>query len=352
MKNNIITLTKAIGIILMVMAHAQPPFIIRQIIVMFHMPLFFFVSGFCLKSKYIENSTFLFILKRIKGLWWPFVKYSIIFLLLHNLFFELNLYNDHYGYLGTVSNLYNIQEIIKRTIGILFYMGGNEQLLGGYWFLRALFWGSIISIIALRILKYHSIVLIFLVTCLFLLNYTQYYIPVIHISAQPFAAAIFFTIGYIFSIKKVSEFNIYYIIGSFIVTIIGSFYWRTAIVYDFYDNKIIFIYTATAIIATWAIYSLLSKLKRIKKDNIFYKLCLYIGNHTLDILTWHFICFKIVSLILINIYKIDKQRLAEFPVISELSEKGWWILYFIMGIICPVTLVYIYRKLKIIYNQI
>lgn len=52
-------------------------------------------------------------------------------------------------------------------------------------------------------------------------------------------------------------------------------------------------------------------------------------------LTWHFLSFKIVSLLIITIYSLPMTRLADFPVINELAIKGWWILYVIVGVSIP-----------------
>ena len=106
MRKNDITYTKAIGIILMVMCHAlnmETSF--NSFVYMFHMPLFFFFSGYCLKTEYF-NKPYKFVCKRLKGLYWPFVKWNMIFLMLHNTFFSLHLYSSVYGFHGVGSKIY------------------------------------------------------------------------------------------------------------------------------------------------------------------------------------------------------------------------------------------------------
>lgn len=121
-------------------------------IYMFHMPLFFFLSGYCLKTEYFVQPH-VFVWKRVKGVWWPYAKWSVVFLLLHNLFFGLNLYNGEYGYKGEGAQLYAMTDITERMQNILLHMQGHEQLLGGYWFMRALFFGSIIAFTLLWIIN-------------------------------------------------------------------------------------------------------------------------------------------------------------------------------------------------------
>ena len=111
------------------------------------MPLFFIVSGYCFKEKYLHEPIS-FVWKRIKGMWWPYVKWGLFFLILHNIFFHWNIYNDKYGYHGIVQHLYSMDDFINHAKNI-FLMTQTECLLGGYWFLSSLFWGSLIAFGAL-----------------------------------------------------------------------------------------------------------------------------------------------------------------------------------------------------------
>lgn len=84
-RDNSISMTKGLAIILMVISHAPFSKIGWQFISMFHMPLFFIVSGYCFKENYLNDSC-IYLRKRIKGAYWPYVKYQLLFLLLHNVF--------------------------------------------------------------------------------------------------------------------------------------------------------------------------------------------------------------------------------------------------------------------------
>ena len=99
MRENRITIAKAIAIILMVICYAGFGSVFHQgaaFINMFHMPLFFFVSGYCFKEKYLSDGR-KYTVNKIKGLYVPFVKWSLLFLVLHNVFFYANIYSDVYG---------------------------------------------------------------------------------------------------------------------------------------------------------------------------------------------------------------------------------------------------------------
>lgn len=152
MRDDSISIAKATAILLMVLAHTCFSQYANCWINMFHMPLFFFFAGYCFKDKYL-NMPKDFLKKRYLGLYKPFVKWSIIFLLLHNFFFYLNIYNSEYGFRGSVSYLYGWKDFIIGIIHIITRMSDNEQLLGGYWFLKSLLVGSLIGYVIIKFFK-------------------------------------------------------------------------------------------------------------------------------------------------------------------------------------------------------
>lgn len=70
---------------------------------------------------------------------------------------------------------------------------------------------------------------------------------------------------------------------------------------------------------------------------------IYVGNNTLTVLTWHFLCFKIVSLIIIQLYNLPIEQLACFPIIPEYAS--WWLIYFVVGAGVPLSILLL--KLKV-----
>lgn len=143
---------KALGIMLMVLGHSGNTLHANDFIDMFHMPLFFIASGYCFKEKYLSAPR-QYLYNKIKGIWWPYVKWSLLFLLLHNVCFHLHLYSDLYGWKEYVSHLYTPHEFLHLAKCVVFKMNGHEQLLGGYWFMNALFFGSLIAWPIIRFVK-------------------------------------------------------------------------------------------------------------------------------------------------------------------------------------------------------
>lgn len=72
-RNNAVTIAKAIAIILMVMGHSKCPIVINHMLDLFLMPLFFIMSGYCFKDKYLTDGIG-FIKQRIKGIYLPYIK--------------------------------------------------------------------------------------------------------------------------------------------------------------------------------------------------------------------------------------------------------------------------------------
>lgn len=339
MREDRVTIAKAIAIMLMVCCHAGLPSIPNQFVVMFHMPLFFFVSGYCFKEKYLSDSK-TYVIKRIKGLYLPFVKWSLLFLVLHNAFFFLNIYNEDYGYRGDVSHVYTITEIFRKGIKIVLAMTETEQLLGGYWFLKELFVGSLLAIASYKFLRnslYGGGIL--LIMSIFL-SLFKIEVPFLHIGSLSFFSAFFIVMGRAYKKSSVNLIGVKCSVLYFVIVAIGSVYCSTSMLRI--SPLQIVPYSICALSGTLLVLYISEWLsgtnKRLKSALMF------IGNHTLEILTWHFLCFKGISLIIILIHELSLGQLACFPTIKEF-DRYYWPMYTVFGIAVP--LIFVFIRLKI-----
>lgn len=338
MRDDKVTIAKGIAILLMVAAHAGIPHVVNRFIVMFHMPLFFFMSGYCFKEKYLSPPPITFVNKRIKGLYIPFVKWSLLFLLLHNVFYYLNIYNDEYGFRGRVSSLYSIKEFASRCIHIVVGLHGQEQLLGGYWFLPQLLYASVIGFFAIKYIKniyvgISTVLCITIITSAFDLR-----VPFWGIGSLTFLSTAFFLVGYLYK-KKYDDWNKGHLSVLFAVIVaVGSVYCYTSML-SFTAEKIL-PYAICAICGT--VMTLNASQYIASKKGWIKDMLVYVGNNTLTVLTWHFLCFKIVSLVIILVYNLPIEQLACFPIIPEYAS--WWIAYFVVGAGVPLAILGLQQK--------
>jgi hypothetical protein len=100
-----------------------------------------------------------------------------------------------------------------------------------------------------------------------------------------------------------------------------------------------------ALLGTLVIFNISYQLSQYTA-NVGTKFLIYVGGYTFNVLTWHFLSMKLVSLLLIAIYGLPIKQLSEFPVIEKYAHQGWWILYLCVGVSIPVLWTYCYHRLK------
>lgn len=105
--NDTFSYMKAVAIICMVAGHSFTHSMIEDFVGLFHMPLFFFVSGYFFKDRYLQYPVD-YLKKKLKKLWWPTFKWIIIVVLLHNTFFRIGIFSPDYPFGNTPPpTLYN-----------------------------------------------------------------------------------------------------------------------------------------------------------------------------------------------------------------------------------------------------
>lgn len=342
--NEVVSLVKACGIILMVLLHSFTGGVCNHISNFFgvyHMPLFLIMSGFCFKDKYV-NDVRSYIKGRVRGVWWPYVKYGVLFILLHNVFFRLNFINDQYGY---PTNVYSWKEIVSQSVMTLFFLR-RETLLGGYWFLEALFGGSLIFFFFKKCgsnCKINILVLFLLSVLLKILSGNDPYGGRVFLY---FYSAFFINIGH--CIRQggwhIYFSNPFFIIICFVLVGVDSCLFPRAMLNV--DIERLFPSAISAIIGTCATYGVCEIIIRSGSYKWIKYGAIYIGNNTLQILTWHLLFFKITSLVIIIVYNLPIEQLASFPTIYDYSKIGWWISYTLIGVFLPMVILFIYEGIK------
>lgn len=112
---------------------------------------------------------------------------------------------------------------------------------------------------------------------------------------------------------------------------------------NYYTNPFTFIISSLS-----GIYFILFISKKIDSmlsdKNLFKKFLCFLGKSTFIVLSIHLLCFKIITLLEIFIYKTDWFYLACYPVFKV--NGIWSLLYTLIGLFIPLALKNLYHKLK------
>lgn len=324
-KDRTISVCKGIGIILMVIGHAGCPQPIHDFIYLFHMPLFFIITGFLFKTKYLETP-YTFLRRKISTLYKPFLIFNLI--ALNIAFIKEYIIRDIFDF-----NLY-----INRFIKIICFTRQYE-IFDATWFLKSLFISNIVVFILLYIQKKRGLSIRFpiIISILFLiigyLIYTYKGI-IIYDLQRELMIPILLMIGII--LKKYQPIILYsnYLLSTcaFLMLLIASRFFTFEMVASEIVNPIVFL--IFSIIGFYFIYSISKKINR-------YKLITYIGDNSLSILLLHQIGF----------YSLQIIKTGTLQHYQRLHDNNYWIIYSIYAVFFSLLLNFIYNKIKNIHEK-
>lgn len=328
---------KGIGIILMVLGHAGVAF--HDFIYLFHMALFFMISGYLWSDKKVLDLPSLgrFLLSRLKGLLLPFFLCNGIFTLLQNPLNALHLNPE-----GT-TDLSLGQTAVNFVKNMLF--AADTPLGGTTWFLRTLFFvyiaHGVIRYVVCRI-KWgeilFAVVALVTVAATVYIDKTDLSLPMgIHTCFSAYCA---FLLGWLLRrlsvMEKLQRFDIPIAIGSFIILCLLTPFGPVGIGAGSIVNLPVFVgasmlgflmtYCTARCLKGWVLNALV-----------------YCGKHTLWIVALHFLAFKPVALVYLLATGKELTLLSSFPVYAS----PWlWPLYTLAGIVLPLGIYQLIAKVK------
>lgn len=331
LKYNEVSLAKGIGILLMVVGHAGCPSAMRSFIYMFHMPLFFIISGYCFKDFYLTDFK-TFAKKRIRGLYVPFVKYSLLFILLHNVFYMIGVFNAEFGS-GVASEYYSFKTICIHSAQS-FLLINHEQLISAVWFVAALFVGYFIFYGVKRYIKQNWLKATILATLsLLLLPFARSGHPIVFRSS--FAALYLFIGGGILWLRPwLDKYKLFLVVLCMLIVGAGSYFCATEMPKVDYISFFPYLLCSVA----GSIMILIFSDFIYNNSNCFTNIFGYLGNHTMSILIWHFTSFKIVSALILYSKDMPMHMVAKFPTIYGSSPNSYWCVYAFVGIVFPLLI--------------
>lgn len=364
-RNNVIDYMKAIGIILMVLRHAGTPK--TEIVEIFHMALFFIISGECFSDKYTSNIKMVgkFIQRKIQTLYVPFVAFNLFNVWMHNILLRLNIYtgnpefinNNLYG--GNMYGLFPYKDLnsVLWTTKEVFLFRGEYQLGGAAWFIRVLFWVSILwcfmNYLIRRITKNNQAIFGFHLCVSSILLMFSYYCSMNHITYKEgfetvSAAYVMLFLGYYFkrlipTIKTGKTALLIFIISFILLEgmykFCGMLGWNSKI--NDYGEPLLLVMTSVAGFFVIYVVSSWIDLKFSCKG------LLTVGRNTMSIVLLHFLAFKIVNMIYVTCHGLPNYLIAAFPVLYP----KWWFLYGMVGVGLPVCLSLLYQKGKVVIKR-
>jgi len=340
--NHGVTIAKAVAIILMVLGHSGCPEEINHFLGIMRMPLFFLMSGYCFKTKYLNDGT-KYLHKRVTGVYVPCVKWGLFFLFLHNFFCNIGLYNEEFGYNIAFSVPYSVERIVHNCATMLIMLEPNEQLVGGFWFLHDLFFGSVLFYSAsILIRKIHIVVLLLLLLTIAMsyFNYELYHF----FYPRTVLASCFIAIGYAYKESGLQvEKSWYYIIATVLIIAFVSTKWYSNFMEFGWRDVVPYVFLA--VLGSLMIFGLGERMNAMRESR-FKSFLIFVGGKTFNVLTWHFLSFKLVSLVIVLVYGLPWNQIAEFPVIEKYASTGWYPVYFVIGVGIPVVWSYYYDKAR------
>lgn len=136
---------RGIGILMVVLGHcAMRPLV--DFVYLFHMGLFFFVSGYFMKIA--DKGAFLvnekrYIKRKLRTLWLPFVIFTLFILALQNIFVDYNMAEVRYPKM----------EGVKMALKVLAFKQVDNPVLCPIWFLKSLFFSCIIVYTVMSLIR-------------------------------------------------------------------------------------------------------------------------------------------------------------------------------------------------------
>lgn len=352
--NNIrhINILKALGIIAVVLGHAGSP--ITSVIYLYHMALFFFVSGYLYKESY-ERGLKKFFIKKVKSLYITFVIFELGFVLLRNIFINLHIYS-----LSNVQVLHSFSDWVNVLKQIFTFNYTGDSMLGAIWFLKAMFYVSILYVIFNIVFKkvfkdneYTKVIVVIIMAILGFYSIMKGYNPIVYFNPNNrkiLGLILNLFDGRNFILLSICYFGTWYkkneekiplnIYISIVFAIILNFCSKIATIdvstYSF-KNPIYFI--LCGLMGIYINMYLAKKLSIIKCSFLD-----YIGKNSLYIMLLHFLAFKLVNVFAVYYYKMPLENISGYPVL--MYGGSWWITYTIIGITISLLLRYTYIQVK------
>lgn len=361
MRDQTFTLLKALAMLLVVVAHAAAPSYLGRLAYMINVPAFFIFAGYMFKLTYLQDKT-AFVLGRIRRLYLPFVRWSILFLLLHNLLFPLGLLSEQYGNgAGGVTHPYTWTQMAQNLWSIVFNMSGYDPFLGGaFWFFRALLLSSFAFLLllwmagrvkCLREVKTQlgSILLLMLALATWLALDNLKITGVAQGGYRELMGVAFMALGCLLRHSEAQRPSLPLAhpalgVGLGILILVPFTLWFPVSMAT-RPSGIASIYAlVVAGMAGFFLLRGLSHYLRLLPEKVLRPLY-YLGDNTIYVLAFHLFAFKLVSALKVSVYGLPWGMVGGHPVVQHAKDDFFWLLYVLVGTAVPLLWLWAWRSL-------
>ena len=298
----------------------------------YHLMIFFFVAGMCFKPRN-DITPYMQIGKRLGGVLPVYVKYSIVFILLHNFLLKIHI-------LRSSNVVYERKDIVKSIFEACVFQT-SENMLGAFWFIPMF----LIGVSMFILLYYHAekmkYPIVGHILCGILaavagigLNYSQINIQY-HIQTAVLGITVIY-LGYLF--QHYRPYIMKYLHWWF-APILGFVIWKILSlnigIVELSANMILhplLFYPITVIGITFCICIAIG----LNKIKLLRKLFCAAGKNSYHIMALHIITFKCIDLVICKLWNIGNETVERFPH----SFDNSWPIYYIAGVTVPLILVY------------
>lgn len=364
MRETKFSILKAIAIICVVLSHAGISGWLFNFVFIFHVPIFFICAGYFFNTKYLTDER-TYIVHRFKGLYLPFVRWSLFFLLIHNVLFPLGILSETYGNAGGgVTHPYTWQQFSQHAWSIVSNMSGYDQFLcGAFWFFRALLLASIGFLLMFKLLNRsaqlrdykHTAWGVLFITLLLITWKTTTHLNLTGVAQGGYRELMgmaFMTAGFLLKQYEVCDkLNWKTALTSGTILLLASCFFPSSMVWN--PNFTQFISLPLPAISAFVMFTYISAWID-RHPGLIKRTFAYIGEHTLYIFAFHLVAFKVVSALKVWFYDLPWEAVGGHPVvITPTNNWIWVILYLAAGVILPLLWLKSYRKFapKIDLNQ-
>lgn len=366
MRDTTFSIFKALAIFLVVVAHAVAPTYLARFAYLINVPVFFVLSGYFFRVSNVEQKTD-FLLRRTRRLYLPFLKWSVFFLLIHNLLFPLGLLSEQYGNAaGGVTHPYTAHEMAQNLWSMVFNMSGYDPFLAGsFWFFRALWVSSVAFLILFFLLSKlrwlttptQQAGVIASLALLLGVWHTQDGLCITGLAQggyRELMGVFFLAVGFLLRrLEEVPAAKPYLhpvvgiLGGGTILTLLTLFYPVSMSPRATNVGSVVALsLSGTAgffLLRNVAVY-----LNRLPAQ--VQRVLVYVGDNSIYIFGFHLLAFKLVSALKVGVYALPWSMVGGHPVVQTATDDAFWMLYAIVGVALPLLWVWGWQRLCVRYR--